>query len=180
MSDTDRWPADLPRFAVIGRSNSGKTTLVSQLVRALCARDVSVGTVKHASHRLDLDIKGKDSWRHGQAGADRVLLIGPGTSVGFVHRNGPEELAGWGRFFQGAVDLVVIEGFKRTPMPHVWVEEADVPEATLTRRDAEAKATPGWLLRRPAGPLDPEVGLPTEIVAQLAESAAGLVTGRER
>lgn len=146
------WPVGTPRFGVVGRSGAGKTTLVTQLVAALTARGLKVGTVKHASHAPSLDVKGKDSWRHAEAGATRVLLLGPDVAVGFVHADAPPELDGWGGFFDGAVDLVVVEGFKRTPMPHVWVEvDPAAAAATLTPRAAEPDASPAWLLARPPG-----------------------------
>ena len=63
-------------LGIIGRSGSGKTTLVTAMVARLTARGLRVSTVKHTHHSVDLDRPGKDSWRHREAGAHEVLLVG--------------------------------------------------------------------------------------------------------
>jgi molybdopterin-guanine dinucleotide biosynthesis protein B len=57
------------RIHIIGRKNHGKTTLVVELVRELSARGFRVGTIKHTHHEHELDLPGKDSYRHREAGA---------------------------------------------------------------------------------------------------------------
>ena len=51
-------------YGIVGRKNSGKTHLVTRLVRAAVARGLAVSTVKHAHHAFDVDQPGKDSWMH--------------------------------------------------------------------------------------------------------------------
>ncbi len=97
---------------VAARSNSGKTTLIEKVVRVLKSRGMRVAVVKHASAGFDLDRPGKDSWRFQQAGADTVVLVGPGRMA--VMRTiddepSPEELAQWA----GSADIVISEGFKQ-------------------------------------------------------------------
>jgi Molybdopterin guanine dinucleotide synthesis protein B len=60
-------------FGVVGWKNSGKTTLVGALVRELPARGYRVSTIKYAHHAFDIDVPGKDSYRHREAGAAEVL-----------------------------------------------------------------------------------------------------------
>lgn len=55
--------------ALIGRKNSGKTTLVEQLIAELARRGIVVSSLKHHSHDdFEIDIPGKDSYRHHEAG----------------------------------------------------------------------------------------------------------------
>ncbi len=61
-------------FGVTGWKNSGKTTLMERLVAEITATGVSVSTIKHAHHNVDVDQPGKDSYRHRQAGAHEVIL----------------------------------------------------------------------------------------------------------
>jgi len=57
-----------------GYSGSGKTTLVEQLVGRLVAAGQRVSVIKHAHHDFDIDVEGKDSWRHRRAGAFEVVV----------------------------------------------------------------------------------------------------------
>ncbi|HUJ17123.1 MAG TPA: molybdopterin-guanine dinucleotide biosynthesis protein B [Nitrospirota bacterium] len=97
---------------VAAASNSGKTTLIEKVVRVLKARGYSVAVIKHASRGFDLDRPGKDSWRFRQAGADHVVLVGPGQMAVLStidQEPGIEEL-------ERAVDadIIISEGFKQT------------------------------------------------------------------
>lgn len=99
---------------VAAASNSGKTTLIEKVVRILKKRGLRVAVIKHASKGFDIDHPGKDSWRFREAGADAVLLVGPGTIALQRRTEGTprmdEVLA-----LVGAVDLVIREGFKDEP-----------------------------------------------------------------
>ena len=61
-------------LGVSGWSGCGKTTLISALIPRLRARGLTVSTLKHAHHDVDLDTPGKDTWRHREAGAQEVML----------------------------------------------------------------------------------------------------------
>ena len=63
--------------AVVGKSDSGKTTLIEKLVPELVELGLRVGTVKHDAHSFEIDHPGKDSWRHGQAGAQAYVIASP-------------------------------------------------------------------------------------------------------
>jgi molybdopterin-guanine dinucleotide biosynthesis adapter protein len=103
--------------AVVGKSDSGKTTLVERLIPALAALGLRVGSVKHDAHSFEIDHPGKDSWRHGQAGGEAYAVASP-RRLAFVTRLDEElrleEIAR--RFFAG-FDILVAEGYKRTA-PH--------------------------------------------------------------
>jgi len=64
-------------LSIVGRSNSGKTTLLEKLIAALMHQGLRIATIKHSHHQPDMDTPGKDSWRHKQAGAAATLLVGP-------------------------------------------------------------------------------------------------------
>ena len=63
-----------PIVSIVGKSDSGKTTLLEKLVAAIRSRGYRVGTIKHDTHGFDIDHEGKDSWRHKKAGARTVVL----------------------------------------------------------------------------------------------------------
>ena len=107
-----RAPGEPVVLGVVGRPNNGKTTLIEKLIPELTARGLRIGAVKRVA-RFDIDVPGKDSWRHSQAGADAYAVGSPGK-VAFVARRQEEatleEIVA--RFF-GGFDVVICEGYRR-------------------------------------------------------------------
>lgn len=119
-------------FGLAGWSNSGKTTLMIALVQALTARGFRVSTVKHAHHKFDVDQPGKDSYRHREAGATEVLVTS-GTRWALMHelRGDDEPTLEDLLPRMAAVDLVLIEGFKRHPHDKIEVHRPSVGKEPL-------------------------------------------------
>src|SRR5205823_9789898 len=74
----------IPIVSFVGRSNSGKTTLIERVIPELVRAGYKVATVKHAGHGFDLDTEGKDSWRHRRAGASNVVVLSKGSMAMFA------------------------------------------------------------------------------------------------
>ena len=105
-----------------GWSGAGKTTLIVKLIPELNRRGLSVSTIKHAHHNFDLDQPGKDSYEHSAAGAEEGLVVSA-NRVALMRelRGAPEpSLAELLRLLKN-VDLVLVEGFKRDPLPKIEV-----------------------------------------------------------
>ncbi len=116
----------IPIISIVGRSKSGKTTLIERLIPELIRRGYQVATIKHNVDSFEIDHKGKDSWRHQEAGAQTVVISSPQrvALVEDVSRDLPlDELAA--RFIRGA-DIIVAEGFKRDRHPKVEVFRKEV------------------------------------------------------
>ena len=110
-----------PRVHVVGAHKSGKTTLAAGLIRALAARGLSVGSVKHTRDEYETDAPGKDSQQHFAAGANpAVLLTGRRSGVHALHERAPSLSAVIAREMPH-VDVVVVEGFRDDPGPKVEV-----------------------------------------------------------
>lgn len=105
-----------------GWSGSGKTTLIEQVVQRLHARGFVVSLLKHAHHDFDIDHPGKDSWRHRHAGC-REVLISSAQRWALMRelRGAPEAELDDLLALLGACDLVLVEGFKRAPIPKIEV-----------------------------------------------------------
>jgi len=122
----------IPAVAVVGFSNSGKTTLVEKLVKELKVRGYRVGTVKHHhTNDVEVDKPGKDTWRHAQAGADTVVLASPGL-VAVIEKT-PQELplSDILSRFQG-VDIIIVEGYKRSSLPKIEVFRSEIHSKLIT------------------------------------------------
>jgi molybdopterin-guanine dinucleotide biosynthesis protein B len=119
-------------IGLAGWSGAGKTTLLTRLIPHFRKQGLRVSVIKHAHHDFDIDVPGKDSWRHRQAGAEEVL-VASGQRWALMHelREAPEPglpelLAKMSR-----VDLVVVEGFKSEPYRKIEVHRAANGKALL-------------------------------------------------
>ena len=112
-------------IGLAGWSGAGKTTLLTRAIPQLQKQGLRVSVIKHAHHAFDVDVPGKDSWRHREAGAAEVLVSSSQRWAlmhelrGAAEPRLPELLAKMAR-----VDLVVIEGFKREPHRKIEVFRA--------------------------------------------------------
>jgi molybdopterin-guanine dinucleotide biosynthesis protein B len=108
-----------PIICVVGKSESGKTTLIEKLIPELKKRGYRIGSIKHAGHRFDIDKKGKDSWRHRKAGAD-IVVIASTDKIAMIKDNDCESLDGLNKYFNG-VDLVIAEGYNKENIPKIEI-----------------------------------------------------------
>jgi len=123
-------------FAFAGWSGSGKTTLIEQIIPRLAARGLTVSLVKHAHHRFDVDHPGKDSWRHRQAGCTEVLLTSH-VRWALMHelRGAPEPSLADSLGRLSPCDIVLIEGFKRAPVPKLEILRPSLGKPPLFPHD---------------------------------------------
>lgn len=116
--------SSIPLLTVIGKSGSGKTTLIEKLILELTRRGYRLATVKHHSHAgFDVDTPGKDSWRFAQAGSQQVVIAAPDKFA--TYRKLERELS----LDEIAaeihdVDLILVEGYKRSNKPSLEVLRA--------------------------------------------------------
>lgn len=122
----------MQRLHIIGGKNHGKTTLVVELVEEFTRRGIRVGTIKHTHHQHELDVPGKDSYRHRMAGASTVGILSPSITAIFLPAEGDGH--GHDRYsvFESAFVrclLVLVEGDSQTRAPkiEVWRKELETP-----------------------------------------------------
>ena len=118
-------------IGISGWKNSGKTGLAVRLVSELTARGYKVSTIKHAHHDFDIDKVGADSFRHREAGAHEVTIVS-GTRYAIMHElRGAQEPS-----FEEILarlapcDLVLIEGYKREPIPKIEARRLEAKNTT--------------------------------------------------
>jgi molybdopterin-guanine dinucleotide biosynthesis protein B len=123
-------------FGFAGWSGSGKTTLIEALIPRLTGRGLRVSLVKHAHHDFDIDVPGKDSYRHRQAGCTEVLVSSDRRWV-IMHelRGSPELTLDDALTRISPCDLVLVEGYKRAPIPKLEVYRERVGKPLLHPAD---------------------------------------------
>jgi molybdopterin-guanine dinucleotide biosynthesis protein B len=123
-------------FGIVGRKNSGKTHLVTRMLRLASVRGLRVSTVKHAHHAFDVDVPGKDSWRHREAGAHEVL-VASAARWALMHelRDAPEPRLDELLARLAPCDLVLVEGFKREVDLRLEVYRSDCGQPPLALED---------------------------------------------
>lgn len=124
-------------FGFAGWSGSGKTTLVERLIPHLTGRGLRVSLVKHAHHDFDIDVPGKDSYRHRQAGCVEVL-VSSANRWALMHelRGAPELALAEALRRLSPCDLVLIEGYKLAPIPKLEVHRNALAKPLLHPNDA--------------------------------------------
>jgi molybdopterin-guanine dinucleotide biosynthesis protein B len=119
----------------VGRSKTGKTTLLEKLIPELKRRGYKVATIKRHSHAgLDFDVPGKDSWRHAQAGSDHVVVAGPDKLASIRNLDHELTLDEVAATISG-VDIILVEGYKRADKLKVEVVRAERSSEPLCTSD---------------------------------------------
>jgi molybdopterin-guanine dinucleotide biosynthesis protein B len=123
----------VPIVSFVGRSNSGKTTLIERVIPELVRAGYKVATVKHAGHGFDLDTEGKDSWRHKRAGASSVMVLSKGSMAMFADvsdQMNVEDVRD--RFLDHTYDLIIAEGWKHEGYPKIVIVREQLGEIPVS------------------------------------------------
>jgi molybdopterin-guanine dinucleotide biosynthesis protein MobB len=162
-------------FGIAGWKNAGKTTLTVRLVEHLTGQGLSVSTVKHAHHTAAIDHEGTDSYRHRQAGAREVMLVTPARFALMHELRSGEEEPPLNELLDrmGGADLVLVEGYKRDPIPKLMIlregdGEADALEK-MPNIEAFVYREPNRMPEsgKPAFGADDTQGIATFIISRL-------------
>src|SRR3954465_14318474 len=166
---------DLPSaVCIVGRKNSGKTTLTVAAAAELGRRGRRIATIKHGHHAFETDQPGRDSWRHFNEGqAEATIMAGIGKIALVMRVDGDPEPARLVRdFYAGrGYDLVLIEGWKHGALPRIEVFRRAIHERPIY--DAEDADDAARFLAIVTDDADFRAGCPV-----IALDAAGAHVGR--
>ncbi|HJX13989.1 MAG: molybdopterin-guanine dinucleotide biosynthesis protein B [Chloroflexi bacterium RBG_16_56_11] len=119
-------------ISFVGKSSSGKTTLLESLIAELKKRGYRVAIVKHSHHADDLDKTSKDTWRFTQAGS-ALSAINSLDHLAIYrridHYFDPQEIS---NFILWDYDLILTEGFKGSDYPKIEVHRGEQGKELLT------------------------------------------------
>jgi molybdopterin-guanine dinucleotide biosynthesis protein B len=171
----------VPIVSFVGRSNSGKTTLIERVIPELVRAGYKVATVKHAGHGFDLDTEGKDSWRHKRAGASSVMVLSKGSMAMFADvsdQMNVEEVRD--RFLDHTYDLIIAEGWKHEGYPKIVIVREQIGEIPVSTEGLLAVVSDKPVdLHIPLFGLDDVVGVAALIMKQFPRSQSRAEHGLE-
>ena len=117
-------------LSFVGKSDSGKTSVLEKIIAELKKRGYKIAVIKHTQD-FELDREGTSSWRLGQAGSDAIILSSPGQIASIQkteHDLSPKELL---PFVNGNFDLILTEGFKTAANKKVELHRKEQGEGLL-------------------------------------------------
>jgi molybdopterin-guanine dinucleotide biosynthesis protein B len=125
----------IPIVSIVGKSNTGKTTLLEKIIGELACRGWRVATIKHNRHGFNIDHEGKDSYRHKKAGAHTTVVSSP-HQLALVqdvdHDHSFEEIRD--KFIRDA-DIILTEGFKVNDYPKIEVYREELRRDLLSKKE---------------------------------------------
>jgi molybdopterin molybdotransferase len=115
-----------PIVSIVGKSESGKTMLMEQLIAEFKKRGYKVAAVKHSHGGMEIDHPGKDSWRFSQAGSDAVCISSPDKLAFIKNLNRELKIEEIMPIVGPEFDLVLVEGFRKSKTPKIEVHRKEL------------------------------------------------------
>ena len=120
-----------PIIAIVGKSQSGKTMLVEQLIRELKKRGYRIAALKHSHCGVEIDHPGKDSWKFTQAGSDAVCISSPDKLAFIKNLNCELKVEEITPILGSEFDLVLAEGFKKSKIRKIEVHRKELGDGLI-------------------------------------------------
>lgn len=130
-------------ICIVGKNKTDKSALMERLIKELKSRGLRVGALKYHKHGdFEMDIKGKDTWKYANAGADTVGISSSVKLAVILKVNeemGIDNICS--KYFPDC-DIVLADGFTLSEKPRIIVagNEEDIE---LFRRGCTVVAVVG-------------------------------------
>ncbi|MEG0857784.1 MAG: molybdopterin-guanine dinucleotide biosynthesis protein B [Terrisporobacter sp.] len=102
-------------ITICGCKNSGKTTLISKLIKRFCELGYKVATIKHDGHDFDSDIPGTDTYKHMESGAYGTAIFSKNKFMIVKEQKETDEKELISLFPEA--NLIILEGLKSSKYP---------------------------------------------------------------
>lgn len=98
--------------SLIGLKKCGKTTTAENLIAEFRRRGLTVGSVKFMPNStMTLDVEGKDTWRHREAGADFVISLSRSEIAFIRNKKGRSDIDDALELVPEGTDVLLCEGY---------------------------------------------------------------------
>ena len=114
-----------PVVSIVGRSKSGKTTLIEKLIVELKARGYHIATAKHTHRDMTTPESDKDSDRHLKAGSEASMIIDPHGLMMIKPLQNDISIEQVAQLIGEDYDLILTEGFKEDDAPKIEVHRKE-------------------------------------------------------
>lgn len=114
-----------------GKSNSGKTTLVTELIEKISNEGFKVVSVKMTDKELSIDTEQKDTWKHSKAGSEIVVFSTQSETSYIVNSAQSMDQIIKNIDLLVKSDIVIVEGCNSKSIPKIRVGDAEERENTI-------------------------------------------------
>lgn len=126
-------------IGIYGKSNTGKTTLMVDIINKLTEEGFKIASVKISDKNIDIDSEGKDTWNHAKAGSKLVVLCSKNETDFLLKKRENidkivEQISSIGNY-----DLILVEGAKENYIPKIRLGDIDIRENTVLTYSGDFK-----------------------------------------
>ncbi|WP_405303535.1 molybdopterin-guanine dinucleotide biosynthesis protein B [Methanobrevibacter sp.] len=121
--------------SIVGKKNTGKTSLTVKVIAELTRRGYNVASIKHSHHSIEMDKENTDTWKHKQAGANLVVGVGSTTFFNARKEHDLNRILYLLKHFDD-FDFVIIEGYKSYNYPKIITSPNVRDEYTIAEVDS--------------------------------------------
>ncbi len=123
-------------FGIVGWSGSGKTELVTKLIKYFCKKKILVSSIKHTHHKFDIDKEGKDSFKHIQSGSNEVVLYNENKwALISKFQNKKYDIEEMIAKFDSRTQLILVEGLKYSKFSKIEVFRSSLKKSFIFEDD---------------------------------------------
>jgi len=122
---------DVAVVGIYGKSDTGKTTLIIDIIKQLSNEGFKIASIKITDKEIGIDSKGKDTWKHGEAGSRLVVLSSP-VETSFLLKNN-KDISEIIKIINqiDKYDLILVEGANDKYIPKIRIGNIEKRENTI-------------------------------------------------
>lgn len=114
-----------------GKSNIGKTTLISKLINKLSIKDLNIASIKISDKNISFDTAGKDTWKYVESGSKLIVLSSKNETDYIVKQKHTintivDKISKFEK-----VDIILIEGVFDKDIPKIRLGNIELRENTI-------------------------------------------------